>query len=267
MSRQSLAPRWFRDGLACQARVVGALMMRELHTRYGRDNIGYLWLIAEPMLLAALVALIHMGRENHYGLDIRPVPFVVIGYTIFMTFRTIVNRADGSLDANAPLMYHRMVTIFDIQLARVLLEAAGTFLTLMILLSLAALIGLADWPARPLALVAGAGFMIWLSMGVSFLATAVTYDNNTAGRFIQPFTYILMPLSGAFFRTEWIPDPYRSWIYWLPTTQIFELARYGQFVAGDDRYFNIGYISFICAALTLFGMLAMRHIRQHIHLR
>ena len=29
-----------REGLRIQARVIGALMMRELHTRYGRENLS-----------------------------------------------------------------------------------------------------------------------------------------------------------------------------------------------------------------------------------
>ena len=32
------------------ARLLWALMMRELSTRYGRDNLGFLWLIGEPLL-------------------------------------------------------------------------------------------------------------------------------------------------------------------------------------------------------------------------
>ena len=39
----------FASALATQFRVIGALILRELHTRYGRENIGYLWMIGEPM--------------------------------------------------------------------------------------------------------------------------------------------------------------------------------------------------------------------------
>ncbi|MFN5779339.1 MAG: capsule polysaccharide export ABC transporter permease, partial [Novosphingobium sp.] len=33
-----------------QRRVIGALLLREMLTRYGRNNIGFLWLFVEPML-------------------------------------------------------------------------------------------------------------------------------------------------------------------------------------------------------------------------
>jgi hypothetical protein len=47
--RPSLVDYW--KGLKVQARVLNALMIRELMMRYGRGNIGFLWLIVEPMIL------------------------------------------------------------------------------------------------------------------------------------------------------------------------------------------------------------------------
>lgn len=38
-------------GLRVQLRVVGALTLRERGTRFGRDNLGYVWLFLEPALL------------------------------------------------------------------------------------------------------------------------------------------------------------------------------------------------------------------------
>ena len=97
----------FWQALQTQGRVIYALIMRELHTRYGRDNIGYLWMILEPMMLASAVALLHVGGSTHYGTDIRPVPFAILGYGVFIIFRGIFTRAEGALESNQPLLYHR----------------------------------------------------------------------------------------------------------------------------------------------------------------
>ena len=40
----------FPRSLDIQLRVLGALLMREIITRYGRDNLGFLWLFVEPMI-------------------------------------------------------------------------------------------------------------------------------------------------------------------------------------------------------------------------
>ena len=61
-SRPAKRPPGLLDALGVQMNVIGALIMRELHTRFGRDNIGYLWVFAEPMLLAIAVAAMHAGN-------------------------------------------------------------------------------------------------------------------------------------------------------------------------------------------------------------
>ena len=95
-------------------------------------------------MLGSIIALLHSGQTAHEG-SINPVALTVTGYTIFIMFRGIVNRAEGTLHGNLPLLYHSMVTVFDIALARALLEAAGTFLAFTILLSLIIVIGFAEF--------------------------------------------------------------------------------------------------------------------------
>jgi len=46
----------FLASLAIQRRVIWALMMREVITRFGRENLGVLWLIGEPMIFTLGVA-------------------------------------------------------------------------------------------------------------------------------------------------------------------------------------------------------------------
>ena len=47
----------FAAGWRIQRRVIGALMIRELVTRFGRENIGFLWMMVEPLLFAGLVGI------------------------------------------------------------------------------------------------------------------------------------------------------------------------------------------------------------------
>jgi len=69
----------FAQALHVQRRVIGALMMRELLTRYGRHNIGFLWIIFEPLLFAVLVGVVwrFMWGATKHGLGV--MSFVVSG--------------------------------------------------------------------------------------------------------------------------------------------------------------------------------------------
>lgn len=259
-----LSASW-RHTLAVQGRVIGAILMRELHTRYGRENIGYLWLIGEPLMLGSIIALLHSGQTAHEG-TINPVALTVVGYTIFIMFRGIVNRAEGTLHGNLPLLYHRMVTVLDITLARGLLEAAGTFVAFTILLGISISLGYAELPARPLMLLAGIGYIFFFSFGISMIIVGGTHDNRLLERLVHPFSYFMIPLSGAFYQVSWIPEPYRHYLLYNPFPQMFELVRYGQFDTATLEYVDFTYMTGWTLVLTLLGLVAIRAVRTRIHL-
>lgn len=258
--------RTFWDALATQCRVIGALIMRELHTRYGRENVGYLWLIGEPMMLAGVMALLHHTGHNEYGSDVKALPFTVLGYTTFIQFRGIVNRSEGTIEGNAPLLYHRMVTIFDVATARALLEWCGVFMTYVVLMTLLCATGLTEPPARPLELMEAEIAMFWLSWSQSLIIIGASHENRLVERLVHPYSYFMIPLSGAFFQVEWLPEPYRSMIQWLPMPHIFELARYGQFHSANLRYYDGKYLIGWLIVLTWLGLLSTRMARRRVHL-
>ena len=47
-----------KESFQIQKRVIGALLLREMITRYGRNNLGFLWLFVEPLLVMSIMALI-----------------------------------------------------------------------------------------------------------------------------------------------------------------------------------------------------------------
>ena len=257
----------FRNALRVQTRVIGALILREMHTRFGRENIGYLWLIGEPLMLASVMALLHSTGHTQFGSDIRPMTLTVLGYTTYIMFRGIVNRSLGALEANGPLLYHRQVTIFDVVTARALLEAAGTVLAYAVLMVMMVAFGLAQLPVRPLYLAAALVLMFWYSWAHSLIITAASFENKTVERIVGPYTYFMIPLSAAFYQVEWVPEPYRAWLVWVPLPHVLELARYGQFRAADLRYFDGFYLVSACVVLTWIGLLTVRIFRARIHLR
>jgi len=248
-----------------QGRVVGALMMRELHTRYGRDNIGYLWLLGEPLMLAVVIALLHSGESKSLG-EINPVAFSVVGYTIFIMFRGIVNRSEGALESNLPLLYHKMVTVFDITLARALLEAAGTIMAFSVLFALCIVVDYTDFPPEPLYIFLGIMLVFWMSFAISLIITGITYEQRLLGRLVHPLTYFMIPISGAFFLVSWVPRPLRDYLLYNPLPQIFELIRYGAFEGTTLEFVDMPYIISCLMVMTLFGLLAVRAVARRVHL-
>ena len=130
-----------------QKRVIGALLMREIITRYGRNNIGFLWLFVEPLLMTLMILLLWgAARANQYS-DLNIIAFILTGYPLVMMWRNVSNRAIGAIGANASLLYHRNVRVLDTIFARMLLEIAGATIAQIAIVGVLILIGWIPAPA------------------------------------------------------------------------------------------------------------------------
>lgn len=254
-----------QEGWNAQLRVFRGLILRELHARYGRENLGFIWVIGEPMLLAAAITLIHLSQPAHSTNDDSMAAYAIIGYTIFIIFRNTFNRADGAIEQNQPLLYHRMVTIFDIVVARAVMDILACFAVLIVLMTIAIVTGLADVPARPLYLITAALLMGWFTLGLTLIAACLTYRNELWARQLHVMSYLVIPVSGAWFSLSRLPPAFRDKLQWFPMTLIFEQARYGQFRSSSGEFVNPGYVVGWCAALTFAGLLLTRRLRAKVH--
>jgi len=252
--------------LSVQGAVLHALFLRELHTRFGRENIGYLWLVAEPLMLASVISTLHIFMGGHHQGDMHPGVFTLLGYCTFIIFRGIFNRAEGILEASLPLLYHKMITIFDLAVSRAIIETAGCVGAYAILLSVFMAFGIAHLPARPLYLIAGFMLISWWSLATSMIVCGWTFDNRTLSRLTHPMSYCLIPLSGAVFTIKSLPEPFRTGMTWNPMVTIFEIARYGQFESASPDYIFFGYVIAWNMALTYVGLIAIKQVKNKIHL-
>ncbi|MHA6205822.1 ABC transporter permease [Dyella soli] len=257
-----------RDAAAIQARVIGALMMRELHTKFGRHNIGYLWALLEPMTLALGVTAIHLAISKSHVLPfgMESAPFWLTGYGSFVLFRSIVLGSMGAIAGNRGLLYHRVVTLQDMLVSRALLDGAMTTLAIMLLLGGITVVGLGHMPDRPLLMLTGLALMLWFALGASMLIAALSEWSHTFERLMHPILYLMMPISGAFYVVEWLPTRYAQIVSWIPLVQIMQIIREGEWEQFDSIYVFPAYTVFCCMVTMLSGLFALRMLRRHVEI-
>jgi len=261
---QSGGATFFR-ALATQAAVIKALSMRELQQRFGRDNIGYLWVVAEPMMLATVITMLHTAVSKSSSGETSPFTFMLTGYSIYIIFRNTFNRAESALHQSGNLLYHSMITPFDIIFCKSLVETIGCMSALAILQTIGIMLGLSELPFRPLYLMGAISLFAWMAFAMSLIVAAYGYLYPLVGRLAHPLAYFALPVSGAFVSMSILPLWTHRILSWNPMISIFEMARYGQFSNSSEKYFYIGYVVKINVALTYWGLLEIRRIRKRIH--
>jgi capsular polysaccharide transport system permease protein len=254
----------FWRGLAIQWRVVGALTIREIYTRFGRESLGFAWIVAEPLMFAVPVLFMWQAIRGSHEHGISLMPFLWSGYLPILLFRHLGGRILLFIRGNAGLLYHRRVGILDIFLARALLEIGGNLAALIATFAVFYVIGAIDVPKDLPMFYLGYFFMIWWSVAAALIIGGLSERSDWIAQIWMPYSYMYLVFSGFFYLCDWLPPGLRNIALYQPYTQAFEMIRAGVFGDVIKTYGDLVYTSFILAILTLIGLWVMRMGRKYV---
>lgn len=260
MSRAQLSQ--LREGWRIQMRVIHALMIRELHTRFGRENIGFLWIMVEPLLFAGLVAIIWRfmkGPEEH-GISI--IAFVVTGYIPITLFRHGVSRSVSLFVANGALMYHRQVKILDFIFVRFIIEMLGGMMAYLFIACILIYFGEFPIPANIGLWVAGWMLYSLFTLSLCFLVAPLSEMSEVLEKFMPVLTYIMIPFSGLFTMASWLTPTMREYLLLSPFVNAMEMMRKGIWGSSITAYYNIWNPIITSIVISAIGLSLCRHVRR-----
>ena len=249
---------------AIQRRVVHALLMREILTRFGRHNIGFLWLFVEPMLFTLGVTTLWTATKSVHGSNLPIVAFAVTGYSSVLLWRNMPGRCIGSIGPNLALMYHRNVRVIDVLFARLLLEFSGASISFVSLTLVFSAIGWMDPPEDLLQVVFGWFMIAWFGMALAMFLGALSEEYDLVEKLWHPFAYLLFPLSGAAFLVDALPPGFQKVVLFLPMVHGCEYVREGFFGSRIVAHYNMSYMFTVCAVLSVFALSQIRKISRII---
>lgn len=250
------------EGWRIQVRVIGALMIREITTRFGRQNIGFLWIMGEPLLFAGLVGMAWRLMRGPVEHGIGVVAFCISGYLPFVLYRHAVSRSQGLFRANANLMYHRQIKILDFVFVRFLIEFVGHLMAYLFIGVLLWLFDAFPVPHSMGFLILGWFYYSFFALSVSFLLAPLSEMSELLEKFLPVTTYLMIPLSGVFFMVSWLTPSIRDALLYSPPIHGMEMMRYGLFGDNVTPHFEFFYpIAFSLVLLTI-GLALCRRVRK-----
>ena len=244
-----------------RARVLFALVMRELGARSGASRWSYFWIITEPvggiiLLTAAFSIALHkppMG--NNFAL------FYATGVVPFSMYTAVANSVSGTLAANRGLLTYPVVTIVDTIVARWLVEtlthsliALGLFTSIILYYDLALLLRM-----EHIAIAFLAAAMLGLGIGTMNCVLYFYFPlwKNIWGMLNRP----LFLLSGIMFTLESLPPQIGSWMWFNPLIHVVGQARKGFYGSYEGTYISLMFV--FCLSLGLFLTGSFLILRNH----
>lgn len=254
----------FSRGWGVQVRVLKALMLRELTTRFGRENIGFLWIMGEPLLFAVLVSLVWRAMKGPFEFGVDIVVFVVSGYIPLVLFRSSFSRSIQAFTANSALLYHRQIKVLDLLLVRFLLELIGHMMAyLFVALALGAL-GIFPWPYDLSFILLGWLYYAIFTFAICTVLAPLSETNEIFEKLAPVTTYLMVPFSGGFFFVSALKEDIQHIVLYSPPVHGMEMMRYGIFGPSIDPQFSYSYpIAFSLPCMVL-GLAMCRRIRRDL---
>src|ERR1022692_2739232 len=213
--------------LGVQRRVLHALLMREIITRFGRENFGVLWLVGEPMLFTMGIVTLWSAIGLHHGSPIPIVAFAVTGYSSVLLWRNCATRAGGAIAQNKQLLFHRNVRVIDVLITRIIIEIGGATGSFIMLSLLFIFVGWMPMPDDLLEVVFGWTMLAWFGASLALLIGAGTAFSEIVERLWHPVSYLMFPISGAAFMVDWLPEGLQNVVLLLPMVHGVEILREG----------------------------------------
>ncbi len=244
---------------------IHALIIRDLMVRFGRENLGFVWTILEPMILTAGVLTFWSLLKEPVIHGVPVVGFALTGYMPLTVWRHMTNSMVRLISNNAALLYHVPLSHLDIVLARLTLEFLSTTTALAVMYVILLVTGLTE-PVQDWGLLLTAWlFTAWYHAGIGLLIVAATERSDSVEKFIQPAQYLALPLSGVFFMVDWLPSQMQRLILWNPAIHCFEMFRAGYFGETVVAHFDPLYLAVWSFTLTVLGVVAVLRVRDHVH--
>lgn len=252
--------------MAIQARIVHALLMREIITRFGRNNIGFVWLFLEPILFTLGIAAIWTFTRTAHGSQISPAEFALTGYSCLLIWRNVTSRCIKAIEPNMALMFHRNVKVIDILIARCMLEIVGVSASFLLLGLGLAIFGYMQYPENVLLLMSGWVLFCWFAIAMGILVAALSEVSPLMDRFWHIAVYLMFPFSGAVFLLQWFSPAIAEALMLVPMVNLTEMVRDGYFGSLFTARYDIEYACAVNISLTLLAMASLKYSRRRLEI-
>jgi capsular polysaccharide transport system permease protein len=237
------------------ARTIGALMMREMSTTYGRSVGGYAWALLEPVGSVLMITMVISAGLNLRmpSLGVSFAMFYATGILVFLMYSRMQNKIAQSIVYSRALLRYPAVKFFDTIVARFLLNLL-TQTAVMVIIFAAIMLFFETrtnvdlrWVLLSIAMAA----MLALGIGVlnAFLMPVFPIYASVFGILTTPLFF----MSGILFLYEELPKFAQDVLWYNPLIHVTAMMRRGFYSQYSAEFVDPAYVFSISLVMLLIG--------------
>lgn len=250
--------------LTKNVRVIGALIMREVSTRFGRTPGGFIWAILQPLGMIMMLGFAFSLLARAPALGTSFILFKATGLLVFQVFITNSRLVRQSINFSRPLLAYPGVTWLHAVIARALLNTYVMFMVSVLILSGIVVVEgvqlIIDWGPIFTAMIVAALMGTSVGMMNAFLCERFKIWENIWGMITAP----LMLTSGVIMLYENLPLFAREILWYNPLMHLTGFMREGFYSTYDPQYVSLIFV-LNCTLIPMFlGLIFLRRYNRQL---
>jgi ABC-type polysaccharide/polyol phosphate export permease/tetratricopeptide (TPR) repeat protein len=246
------------DALAAQGRSIGALVLRDIRSRYGESRLGFFWSLMEPFLHIGVLAIVfQFTMHGSPPLGDNFFFFYFTGVMPYLLISHLIMHIGHAVRAQRQLLQIPTVAPIDVVVAKFIIENFTSAVIFLMFLGLFAVFGVDPLPVS-LANVFLAFFLTsMLGFGLGMLCAALFEFGAMVEHVVGLIVRVLYFASGIFYVPAAMPVNVRDIIAYNPFLHIIDCMRVGFFRSYAPEWMDIGYAAKCALFALLVGMAAV----------
>ncbi len=252
------------SALIFQYRVLKALVLRDMASRYGESRLGYLTGILLPIISLAVIMLAFRLRGRIIPTDFSLGAFVVTGYPLWTAFQGMSSKVVATASRTDPLLMFPQITQLDLVFATIILEFSTNTVVFIILAVGVTVLFQDPLPADPVGVTMCFWACNWIGAAFGLVLCAINRLAPMVVSVLNTFMRFGMWISGVIFSVNKLPQWTWPYLQWNPILHCTEGARHLWRANFDAPIFNPIYIVSAGFVLTTVGFVLERLTRRFV---
>ncbi len=252
------------QALAEQRNIMGAVILRDLRTRFFNHGLGFLIVPLFPFAhLFALLAIQKLfGRNFAYGDDTNV--FLATGLIPTLTFMYVSRFMSISLLMNKPMLAYPIIGMLEILFGRAILETMSAIWMAVAVFAVLYAAGSDVFPADPVQAFAAFAVTLLLAISVGLVVSLIAMAFEGFVTIWALFLIVFYISSGSFYVVSFLPEIAVQVLSWNPVIHCTEWMRLAYYPGYPDQVLDKTYVISVALGVLVLGLICERVLRRNL---
>jgi len=243
-------------------RIMGAVLIQDMRSRFGNSHIGYLIAIAWPLTHIGVITVAYLFRVTIAPVGDSPTMFVGTGIVPYILCLYPARLLAMAIPQNRQLLNIPVIKPFHLIFSRSILETLNAVIVLALFMSIVGLFDVDILPADTAEAAKAIGAAVFLGIGLGFFNVVMC---ALVGHFFLVFFVLLMIglylFSGVYLPPTAMPERVREYMTYNPLLHLVEWLRSAYYTSYDVELINKSIILWVGAVSLTLGLIGERFLR------